>query len=92
MSWFKRTPKKASPPQEGVQVSDYPKELYSAYWEKLPHQDHHNKTQQGVGVVRFYDRKSGKLLSYSTVEGSDWESIEAKLDALIVTTMSNYEV
>jgi hypothetical protein len=72
-------------------VMDYTKDKYHVYWETLIDMDHHGNTKPGIGVVRFYDRRNGKLLSYSTFEGSKAE-LHQKIDQHIATQMPNYKV
>lgn len=77
MSWFKKTPKR----ENALQVSDYPKAQFSAYWEKV--------LEENIGVVRFYDY-TGKLLTYSTFEAADVVALENKIDDFIVRQMVDF--
>ena len=92
MSWFNRSPKKVPLPPSGVMVDHYPKTGYSAYFEKMHETNHHGDHAPGLAVVRFYDRKSGRLLSYSQFEHPDYNKREEMMDSHIVNQMKSYKV
>lgn len=82
--------KKPTPPAGGLQTSQFPKGSYTAYWEKLVHQDQYGKPQQNLGIVRFY-AYGGSLLTFSTFEAENVEQLEAKMDQFIMIQMEQYK-
>lgn len=70
---------------EAHNVADYVE--HNLYWEKIVHQDHHGNPANGVGVVRFYDKLTGKLKSYSTFMGKTEQEIHKLMDDHIANHM-----
>lgn len=94
MNWFTKVFKQENPHEsqtvvpveafEEIPVSQYPKSLYSAYWEIVHFPVH-------LAVIRFLGYGGAGLLSSVDIRGQTRGEIQAKLNTLIPHQMEHYK-